>query len=103
MLQLGPAAWDTLLDGLDLEHQLRGFLLKLQFADAWMKPLPQGMPTEYLLSTGQVGHPRPCHTSRVNSCCQPQSCFCASAVSSAASPWGPWACTAGSSRLGQTS
>eukprot|EP00891_Asterochloris_glomerata_P001347 jgi/Astpho2/1347/fgenesh1_pg.00024_%23_35_t len=41
-MQLGPAASDTLLDGLDLEHQLRGFLLKLQFADAWMKPLPQG-------------------------------------------------------------
>lgn len=30
------------LDPVELEHALRGFLLKLQFADAWMKPLPQG-------------------------------------------------------------
>ena len=30
------------LDPLELEHTLRGFLLKLQFADAWMKQLPQG-------------------------------------------------------------
>lgn len=30
------------LDPVELEHTLRGFLLKLQFADAWMKPLPQG-------------------------------------------------------------
>lgn len=30
------------LDPVELEHSLRGFLLKLQFADAWMKPLPQG-------------------------------------------------------------
>ena len=32
------------LDPLELEHTLRGFLLKLQFADAWMKQLPQGVP-----------------------------------------------------------
>lgn len=32
------------LDPLELEHTLRGFLLKLQFADAWMKQLPQGAP-----------------------------------------------------------
>lgn len=66
-LQLGPAASDTLLDGLDLEHQLRGFLLKLQFADAWMKPLPQGLPAGYLLSAGLVMYSRPCHTSSVHS------------------------------------
>lgn len=34
----------TDLDPLELEHTLRGFLLKLQFADAWMKQLPQGNP-----------------------------------------------------------
>ena len=32
------------LDPLELEHTLRGFLLKLQFADAWMKQLPPGAP-----------------------------------------------------------
>ena len=32
----------TELDPVELEHALRGFLLRLQFADAWMKPLPQG-------------------------------------------------------------
>lgn len=30
------------MDPVELEHALRGFLLKLQFADAWMKPLPAG-------------------------------------------------------------
>ena len=30
------------IDPVELEHALRGFLLKLQFADAWMKPLPAG-------------------------------------------------------------
>lgn len=32
----------TELDPVELEHALRGFLLRLQFADAWMKPLPLG-------------------------------------------------------------
>ena len=31
------------LDPVELEHALRGFLLKLQFADAWMKQLPEGV------------------------------------------------------------
>ena len=71
-LQLGPATSDTLLDGLDLEHQLRGFLLKLQFADAWMKPLPQGLPAGFLLSAQLVVYPGPCHTCSVYSHCETQ-------------------------------
>lgn len=53
------------LDPVELEHALRGFLLKLQFADAWMRQLPEGAQLHAPIITNKVCL---CHTACAAGC-----------------------------------